>query len=95
MPGILSIENQGGAPIRTRNAALTPFSQALRIQLPGLPGGLVWNRPTSVLVVNNDGQEQVLPIQDVTRQIVWTLLGASTLIAVLFSILGTRKPERM
>ena len=83
MPGIISVEHHSGRPIRTGGVTLVPFSQALCIHLPGWTGGFVWNRPESVLVIQADGQEQVLPIQDVTRQIVWSVLGATAVVAYL------------
>lgn len=79
---MVSFETKSGPPIAYHDAKITPFSQSLRIQPPGFPGGLIWNRPASVLVVGADGQEQVLLVQDITRQIVWTLAGATLLIAL-------------
>lgn len=75
MPKVINLETQGGQPISAGNFTLTPFAQSLRIRIPGLRGGLVWNRPISILVTGADGQEQVIPVPDVTRQVQWGLLG--------------------
>ncbi len=79
MSGPLSIETKSGQPVQYKGATLTPFSQSWRLQIPGLPGGLIWNRPVSVLVTTADSEEQIVPVVDVTRQALWALLGAGLL----------------
>jgi hypothetical protein len=83
MAGFLKIENHSASPIPFRGGQLIPFCQSVRLQIPGLPGGLVWNRPVSLLVVTADGQEQVLAIRDITRQLLWILLGATFFFALI------------
>lgn len=87
----MHFETQSGNPVTVKGTTLTPFSQALRIQIPGLNGGLVWNRPVSVLAVSPDGQEQVIPIPDITRMIQLGLLGVSLLAAILFGLILGKK----
>ena len=77
MPEFLSIETHGGAPLRRQGYQLVPFVQSVRVQIPGLPGGLIWNRPVSVLAIAEDGEEQVIPVRDATRQLILALLGAT------------------
>lgn len=79
MPDFVSIETHSSAPVQREGFQLVPFVQTVRLQIPGLPGGLIWNRPVSVLVINANGEERALPIQDVTRQVVLALLGAALL----------------
>ncbi len=91
---ILTIENQAGEPIQAGANRVVPFSQVVRLQIPGLQGGLVWNRPVSVLVQAADGGEQVLAIPDPTRQAQLTFLGAAfgaALIYWLFRAVTRRK----
>jgi len=91
---ILTIENQAGDPIQAGANRIVPFSQAVRLQIPGLQGGLVWNRPVSVLVQAADGGEQVLAIPDPTRQAQLTFLGAAfgaVLIYGLYRAITRRK----
>lgn len=71
------LETRAGKSIRAGTRWITPFSQALIFQIPGLPGGLIWNRPVSVLVHEPNGEERVLPVVDRTRQIELALLGAA------------------
>lgn len=77
MSKFVDIETRSGEPIQAGGRTLTPFSQVLQIRIPGLSGGLIWNRPVSVLAVSDDGQEQVIPVPDLTRQVQWGLLGSS------------------
>lgn len=72
----LRLETRAGKITHTNGRNITPFSQALILGFPGMPGGLIWNRPVSVLVREPDGSEIVIPVIDRTRQIELTLLGA-------------------
>ncbi len=84
----ISLETHAGEPIISGGTKVLPFSQALTIRFPFFSGGLIWNRPVSVLEVSADGHEQVLVIHDTTRiaQIVLLSAGAigSLLIWLLF-----------
>jgi hypothetical protein len=94
MPDFVNWETQSGTPITYRGGKLIPFSQALRIHIPGLSGGLIWNRPVSVLAVDTKGQEQILPVQDVTRQVVWSLWGITLLMMLLGLFIRKRSRTR-
>lgn len=83
MPDFISIENHLGQPVRAHGVRLFPFAQTLTLRFPNLNLGFVWNRPTSVLVMGADGHEQVLPIRDPTRQIIWMLFGGLTVLTGL------------
>jgi hypothetical protein len=88
----ITLENKTSQPITANGNKLTLFSQALTVRLPGLKGGLVWNRPLSVLIQTADGQETVQPVPDVTRQAIWGLLGIS-IVAPIFAwlLIGRRR----
>ena len=85
---LIALETYAGEPIKSGDKKIIPFSQALTVRFPFFNGGLTWNRPVSVLEVSADGEEQVLPIQDVTRitQIILLSTGAvaSLLIWLIF-----------
>jgi hypothetical protein len=83
MPGWLQTETRAGKTLQTGAYAITPFSKVSLLLIPGFHGGLVWNRPASVLVQTPDGAEQVLPVPDPTRRIVWALLGLCAGIGLL------------
>jgi hypothetical protein len=78
-----NIETQAGSPIQAGNRKITPFATSWRLSIPGISGGLVWNRPTSILIESPEGDEAVQAIPDITRQVLWALLGASLAMAIL------------
>lgn len=81
---VFRLEQKAGDPIQWNGVKLVPFAQSLYVQNPfWRMSGLIWNRPSSVLVVAADGQEQVLPIRDLTRWVQFSLLGAGFVGAML------------
>ena len=80
---IIQTETKAGEPIQAGRVRAIPFSRVVRIQIPGLAGGVIWNRPTSVVVIDQDGEEQVFPVQDVTRQGQIAILAAGLLGSLL------------
>lgn len=78
------VENNAGRPIQDGPYRIVPVSQSIRLSVPGLPGGLIWNRPVSVIVTTADGQEQVLPIRDITRIAQLTIFVAAVLGTFMF-----------
>jgi hypothetical protein len=80
----LAIETLPGKSIQTGSNKITPFSQVVKLMLPGSRGGLIWNRPVSVLVQGDDGSEYVLPVVDATRMAQLTLLGFGLAVGILF-----------
>ena len=89
MQNLIRFETHAGETIQLGNARLIPFSQSLHIQIPGLWGGAIWERSVSILVMREDGSEEIIPVQDITRYVIWLLCGAIAL-AWLF----TRKKRR-
>jgi hypothetical protein len=83
MAGSPRFETFSGQPVVFYDHRLIPFHQTLRLDLPGKHGGLIWNRPASLLVTRPDGSEQVLPIHDPTRRALWFILGVTALFTVL------------
>ena len=91
MPGLIQTETRAGETITMGGTKIVPFSKSLRVQIPGLHGGLIWNRPASVLVISSDGHEQIIPIVDVTRQALWALLGVSLAVFPLMMLISLRR----
>ena len=84
---LLRIETHTGQPIRIKDSELRVRSQVVQLRLPIANGGLIWNRPVDVLVSNSRGQEQILPIQDLTRVAILMLAGlcfTSMFLLILF-----------
>ncbi|GAB4578250.1 MAG: hypothetical protein Fur0022_09840 [Anaerolineales bacterium] len=71
-------ETHAGNPLQAGQTRLIPFAHTVRMNFPG-SGGIVWSRPTAILAQTPDGQEIVLPVQDVTRQAQLALLGLGIL----------------
>jgi hypothetical protein len=93
---IISWRTQTAVPVRVNGRTITPQSQVLQIRLPF--GGFVWHRPLAVLVEEGDGEPeaasgrtQTIPITDVTRRALWTLL-ALTILVNLFVFM--RRPNQ-
>lgn len=84
----ISLETYAGEQIIVGDKQFLPFSQAFTIRFPSSNGGIIWNRPLSVLETSPDGDEQVIRIYDVTRiaQILLLSIGVlgSLLIWLLF-----------
>jgi hypothetical protein len=80
---LLTNEKLAGAPIQAGQARLVPIETSIRWQPPGMWSVLLWKRPTAVLVQHPDCTEEMLPIQDVTRQAQLTLLGIGFLGSIL------------
>jgi hypothetical protein len=74
-------------PVTVHDVTVTPLARALTVRLP--KGGLVWNRPTGVLV-EQDGQSRRIRIVDVTRLLQVGLVGVAVL-AASTSLLGERR----
>ena len=75
MSRLFNIEYHSQPPILHKNLRLVPFTRSVSLRLPGLGGGFVWNKPTSLLVSYPDGREEVLPVPDQTSRIIlYTLL---------------------
>jgi len=72
---LIRIETHTSQPIRVKDTELRVRSQVVQLRFPVAIGGLIWNRPVAVLVRRRDGQEQMVPILDLTRIIVFTLAG--------------------
>jgi hypothetical protein len=89
---LVNMETRAGEAVSIRDRKIVPFAQALRIQLPKIPVSFTWNRPASVLVINQDGREEVLAIPDVTRRFQFLILGigvvGSIIIYITFKLIG-------
>ena len=85
-----SSEYNMGEPLEVHGETLYPFTRTFRLQFPGKNGGVVWNRPSSILLRSPNGEERVLPIRDVTRQWQFLILGISLALCGLLLIMRKR-----
>jgi hypothetical protein len=87
----LQIDTRVGDPITVGDTTLLPLAKSLRLRLPGRRGGVIWNRPASVVVQTAGGQEYSLPVRDVTRQVQFALIGGGLAGIFLVWLLTGRK----
>lgn len=80
---VITNETRAGKPILFAGKTIVPFANSIQVRIPFIQGGVVWNRPVAVAVQTTQGEEYILPIQDVTRQILFSLIGASIIGAIL------------
>jgi hypothetical protein len=80
-------EIRTGETQRVGDMEITPQSKVLKIQSRGGHFGFIWNRPKSVIVRTDDGQESILPVRDVTRNIIWGMLAGSLLGAIMIGMM--------
>jgi hypothetical protein len=78
---LLRIETLTSQPVKVKDTQLRVRSQVLQLRFPFISGGLIWNRPVAVLVHAAEGQDQILPVPDVTR--------AATLALFVLSLVST------
>ncbi|MGQ9501609.1 MAG: hypothetical protein ACUVSF_04995 [Anaerolineae bacterium] len=77
----IHIRTNVGKAIHINGNTIVPIARSVHIQLPLLPGGLIWNRPTAILVRQSDGTEYTLPVHDVTRRL--------QVLVMIVGVLGT------
>ncbi|HSB67509.1 MAG TPA: hypothetical protein VLD65_13110 [Anaerolineales bacterium] len=66
---------------------ITPQTQVISVRFPWKHSALIWNRPKAVLVRRSDGLETSLPVMDVTRVVIWSMLAGGLAGAILIGIL--------
>jgi len=84
---MIKSEIKKGESKQVGNYELTLMNQVLKVQIPGYHAGWIWNRPKAVVVRTSDGKERILPVTDVTRVAIWTLLASGLLGAILMGLL--------
>lgn len=77
-------------PIWVGAQQVTVISKALVLQVPGLPIGIVWNRPAAVRVRTEGAGEVTLPVSDETRSLQILLLGLGVLSSLFMAALLRR-----
>ena len=70
---------------------ITPMTSVLKLQLPGHNAGIIWNRPRAVRVKMPDGEERLLPVRDVTRITMWSMILGGLLGALIIGLMYHRK----
>lgn len=90
----LTLDYSLGKPVAAGKTRVFPITKAFRLVAPGRRAGLVWNRPSAVLVRTPDGTEQILQIRDITRETQLTLLGVALVVSIFIWLARRRyQPE--
>jgi hypothetical protein len=76
---VIEREIQSGQALQVGEYKITPQARLLKIRFPGYHSGLFWNRPYAITVQTADGQEEILPVRDVTRVVIWSMLAGGLL----------------
>jgi hypothetical protein len=90
LANLIHVETRAGNPILAGDRTIIPLAKSVRLQFPGWNGGVIWNRPVSVVIRTAGGEEQLLPVRDVTRQVQLALLGGMLGMALLSLLLRRR-----
>lgn len=83
-------EIRTGETMQVGDFQITPLTRVLRIHIPGHRAGLIWNRPKAVLVRTSDGEETSLPVRDVTRLVIWSMLAGGLLGAIMIGLMSRK-----
>jgi hypothetical protein len=84
-------EIRTGETMQVGEYKITPQTSVVKILFPGHHAGLIWNRPKGVIVRTSDGQENTLPVRDVTRIVIWAMLAGGLLGAMLIRLMNRNK----
>jgi len=87
---IIEREIRTGESRQIGDYQITPQTSVFRIRFPGKHAGLIWNRPKAVLVETSNGRENSLPVRDVTRLVIWSMLAGGLLGAILIGLTWRR-----
>ncbi|HBX70993.1 MAG TPA: hypothetical protein DEH25_16865 [Chloroflexi bacterium] len=88
---LIQLENRVGRPIQAGEFKIIPIEQSLQFQPPGMRFFSFWRKPSSVIVQHPDGSDELLEIQDPTRQAQITLWGLALLIPFIIWLVKRAK----
>jgi hypothetical protein len=68
---------QAGTSVSAGQTHVMPVAHSVTIQPAGLPFGVIWNRPLSLVIRTADGKVREVPVRDLTRrrQVLWLAAG--------------------
>lgn len=76
-------QTSSGEPVPVGDLTVYPVARSYRVSFPGDQGGMVWNKPLGVIVEDQRGSRQTIPVPDVTRRLQVAILGAGFLGSLL------------
>jgi hypothetical protein len=69
-------QTSSGEPIIVGDLNVFPVARSYRINFPKDRGGVLWNRPLAVIVEDQHGSRQIIPVPDKTRRLQMAILAA-------------------
>jgi hypothetical protein len=90
---MVTVFHRFGKPSTRSGRVLMPRTRAMLLRFPGLRGGLVWNRPSGV-VVGENGERIAAETPDATRRVRWALLGLGAAAAIAIAFNARRRRPR-
>lgn len=85
---VIEREIKNGEALQVGNYQITPQTRLLKVRFPGYHAALIWNRPHAVIVRSDDGNEGILPVRDVTRVVIWSMLAGGLLGTLLIALMN-------
>lgn len=79
---ILVQQTSAGEPVIVGDAKIYPVARSYKLDFPSGHGGIVWNRPRSVIVEDAMGRRQIIPIRDYTRRLQTGILSVGFIISL-------------
>ena len=76
-------QTSAGEPVTAGDMKIYPVARSYRLNFPPGHGGIVWNRPRSVIVEDAMGRRQIIPIRDYTRRMQIVILAAGLVTSLL------------
>lgn len=87
-------ENRAGKPVRVADYHLIPVERYHRIQPPGMWGVLLWRHPSAVIIQHPDAADEVIEINDSTREAQIFLLALGLVVSIILLLLNSSSSER-
>jgi hypothetical protein len=84
---LIQLENRVGKPIKAGPYKIVPVEKSFQVQPPGMWGFLFWRKPASIVVQHSDGTDEVLEIQDVTRQAQISILAMTSGVMIFMGLI--------
>ncbi len=91
---MIKIEKVTGEPIQQGKMTITPVALKLTVHAPKalrhFGGGVIWNRPSALLVEEEKGESQRLPVHDVTTLAILGFIGVAVSALLVWFFIKTK-----
>lgn len=91
---LVNSENRAGTPIKVADYHILPIERVQHLQPPGKWGVLLWRRPSAVVIQHPSAPDEIIEIQDPTRQAQIFLLVFGLVVSIILYLLKSGSAER-